>query len=171
MTLSVRVADPTDAAAIARLRSAANGRLGRLHGDGPWGSRVSERLVLAGMRAGRVLVALDASGPIGTLRLQQKKPWAIRPELFTVVRRPLHLVDMAVSPDRQGQGIGRRMLAAAREVAGAWPADAIRLDAWDGPAGAGGFYARCGYREVGRATYRGARLVYFELLIPPRGSG
>ena len=47
----------------------------------------------------------------------------------------------------------------------AWPADAIRLDAYDAPAGAGDFYAKCGFREVGRATYRGVPLVYFELLL------
>ena len=32
-------------------------------------------------------------------------------------------------------------------------------------AGAGGFYARCGYTEVGRAVYRDAPLIYFELLL------
>jgi hypothetical protein len=46
-----------------------------------------------------------------------------------------------------------------------WPADAVRLDAYQGPAGAGGFYERCGFREVGRAAYRGTPLIYFELLL------
>jgi hypothetical protein len=27
------------------------------------------------------------------------------------------------------------------------------------------FYAKCGYREVGRVTYRGTPLVYFERLL------
>ena len=44
-------------------------------------------------------------------------------------------------------------------------AAAIRLDAYDSTAGAGGFYARCGYREVGRVTYRGTALIYFESLL------
>jgi hypothetical protein len=47
----------------------------------------------------------------------------------------------------------------------AWPADAIRLDAWDAQAGAGEFYRKCGYREVGRAAYRKTRLIYFELAL------
>jgi hypothetical protein len=51
-------------------------------------------------------------------------------------------------------------------IARAWPADAVRLDAYDAPAGAGGFYARCGYRERGRVTYRGVPLIYFEHVLP-----
>jgi len=46
-----------------------------------------------------------------------------------------------------------------------WPADAIRLDACDAPAGAGAFYAKCGFRAVGRATYRGCPFEYFEQLL------
>ena len=42
---------------------------------------------------------------------------------------------------------------------------AIRLDAFDAEAGAGAFYARCGWTEVGRAVYRGAPLIYYQFLI------
>ena len=42
------------------------------------------------------------------------------------------------------------------------PADAIWLDAYEAPAGAGGFYAACGYREVGRVIFRSVPLIYFE---------
>jgi hypothetical protein len=45
------------------------------------------------------------------------------------------------------------------------PSDAIRLDAYDGAVGAGAFYARYGFREMGRAAYKGTRLIYFELLL------
>ena len=43
--------------------------------------------------------------------------------------------------------------------------DVIRLDAYEGPVGAGGFYARCGFREVARVTYRKTPLIYYELLL------
>jgi hypothetical protein len=56
-------------------------------------------------------------------------------------------------------------MAEAVTVARAWPVDAIRLDAYDGPAGAGPFYAKCGLREVGHVVYRGVPLVYFEQLL------
>jgi hypothetical protein len=47
----------------------------------------------------------------------------------------------------------------------ATPADAIPLGAFDAKAGAGPFYARYGYTEVGRVTYRNAPLIYYELLL------
>ena len=72
---------------------------------------------------------------------------------------------MAVAPARQRQGIGSRCLAEAKRIAKGWPADAICLDAYNDKAGAGPFYARCGYTEVGRVTYRNAPLIYYELLL------
>ena len=47
-----------------------------------------------------------------------------------------------------------------------WPANSIRLDAYDDPAGAGGFYRACRYREVAHVTYRDVPLLYYELLLP-----
>src|SRR6185503_20170610 len=99
------------------------------------------------------------------LRLAPKKPWAIDVSYFTKVRRPLYLTGMAVSVAHQGKGLGRLALADARAVAEAWPADAIRLDAYDADAGAGSFYAACGFEERGRVVYRGTPLIYYELLL------
>jgi hypothetical protein len=36
---------------------------------------------------------------------------------------------------------------------------------FDGEAGAGAFYAKCGFREVGRVVYRNVPLIYFEMLL------
>jgi len=72
---------------------------------------------------------------------------------------------MAVTPQQQRGGIGRRCLDEAARVARAWPAQSICLDAYDAPAGAGEFYAHCGYREAGRKVYLGVPLVYYECLI------
>lgn len=112
-----------------------------------------------------MLVARSGIAIVGTLTLVTKKPWAIDTKYFTAVRRALYVLDMAVAPDYQRKGIGRRMLDEAAEIARTWPREAIRLDAYDAVAGAGAFYARCGYREVGRVTYRGTPLVYFEYLV------
>jgi hypothetical protein len=57
------------------------------------------------------------------------------------------------------------LLKEAGAVARAWPADAIRLDAFDADAGAGGFYAKCGWGEVARVTYKKDPLIYFELVL------
>jgi GNAT superfamily N-acetyltransferase len=45
-----------------------------------------------------------------------------------------YLLAMAVTPAKQRQGIGRRCMEEAKRIARAWPADAIRLDAYDAAA-------------------------------------
>jgi GNAT superfamily N-acetyltransferase len=126
---------------------------------------VTTKSVLRAMKTSRVLVARRRGRIIATLRLATKKPWAIDTSYFAAVERPLYLHDMAVSPGLQRKGIGRLVLDAACSVARAWPAQAIRLDAYDAAHGAGEFYARCGFKEVGRFTYRKTPLIYFERLL------
>ena len=159
------LATAEDAAAIASLRMAAADTLTREYGPGHWSSAVSERGVLHAMRTSRVFVMRRDDELVATLRLATKKPWAIDTSYFTVCKRPLYLTDMAVAPSSQRRGIGRLCVEEARDLAREWPGDAIRLDAYDAAAGAGPFYAKCGFREVGRVTYRGTPLVYFEMLV------
>ncbi len=165
MKLSVFPAVAADAAAIAALRNAAADHLTRRYGKGHWSHQVSERGVLSGIASSRVLVARDGRSLVGTVRLATTKPWAIDVTYFVAVARPIYLLDMAVAPDSQGRGVGTRLIDEARVVAEQWPGHAIRLDAYDADAGAGGFYARCGFREVGRRTYRRTPLIYYELLL------
>ena len=159
------VATQADAEAIATLRNAAADDLTRRFGKGHWSGQCSERGVLLGLRTSRVLVARSGREIVGTLRLATKKPWAIDVSYFTAVPRAIYLLDMTVLPARQGEGIGRRLLDAADTEVRAWPAQSIRLDAYDAEAGAGSFYAKAGYREVGRVVYRGNPLVYFERML------
>jgi GNAT superfamily N-acetyltransferase len=102
---------------------------------------------------------------VGTVRVAAKKPWAIDARRFAAVAKAVYLHALAVAPSEQGRGIGRLLVEQVRDVARGWPSDAIRLDACDHPAGAGGFYAKCGFREVGNVIYRGVPLTYFELLL------
>lgn len=165
MQVTLGPATEADAPALAALRSAAADRLTREHGEGHWSQPATEKGVLLGFRHARVLVARSGSSITGTLRLATKKPWAIDVSYFTDVNKPLYLTDMAVDPAAQRKGVGRALLLAAVEEARSWPADAIRLDAYDAPAGARGFYASCGYREVGRVVYRKTPLIYLEMLV------
>ncbi len=162
MNVHVATADAADAAAVAWLRTAVALDLTEQFGRGHWSAAATEASALSGIKTSHVLVAREGPDVIGTLRMATKKPWAIDVKYFQPARRPLYLVDMAVAPGRQRQGIGRRLLEAAKEVATAWPGDAIRLDAYEGRAGAGPFYSRCGFKEVGRVIYRGVALIYFE---------
>jgi GNAT superfamily N-acetyltransferase len=160
--LVVRVATPDDAPTIASMRVAVADDLTERYGRGHWSLIGTERGVVRDIQTSCVLVGCDGATIVGTLRLATKKPWAIDPKYFTNASRPLYLLDMAVDPVRQRQGIGRHLVEQAKAVAAAWPSDAIRLDAYEAAAGAGGFYAKCGFREVGRVTYRGVPLIYFE---------
>jgi GNAT superfamily N-acetyltransferase len=165
MPLSITAATLDDASQIAALQTRVAEDLTRLHGLGHWSAPVLEQNVARGIASSTVLVGRDNGIIVGTLRLVTKKPWAIDPAYFVTVRRPLYLLSMAVEPSRQRTGIGTRLLEEARIVGQRWPADAIRLDAYDSAAGAGPFYAKCGYREVGRVTYHSVPLRYFELLL------
>ncbi len=154
-----------DAVPLAALHTSVAAHLTEQHGFGPWSSGVSEKGMLFAMRHSTVYVMREEGRIIATLRLTTRKPWAIDTSYFSACRKPLYLLAMAVLPAWQRQGIGRSCLEHARRAAKTWLADAIRLDAYDAEAGAGGFYARNGFNEVGRNTYREARLIYFEALI------
>ena len=159
------MATPEDARALAALHCAVAVHLTAVHGQGPWSGKTTEKGMRYAMRVSQVLVARDGAEIVATLHLQTKKPWAIDTKYFAPSRRPLYLLSMAVAPACQGQGVGRRCLKDAARIARSWPADAIRLDAYDAQAGAGGFYARCGFAEVGRVRYKGTPLIYYEQLM------
>jgi GNAT superfamily N-acetyltransferase len=163
--LAFRVAEASDVEAVVGLRAAVAHDLTRQHGHGHWSCVASDRSVLRDIRTSRVLLGFSGGRAVATARLATKRPWAIDPKYFSPCRQPLYLTDMAVLPDLQRCGIGRRCLEQARLAAANWPAHAIRLDAYDGPAGAGAFYAKCGFAERGRVTYRTTSLVYFELVL------
>lgn len=165
MNIKLEAAAAEDAADLVTLRADVNRRLLSTYGDGYWIAGSTEKGVLFAMTRGTVLIARHSGKLLATLTLSKRKPWSIDTKYFTASPRPLYLTAMEVSPDMQRQGIGRQCLEEARRIAREWPADAIRLDAYDAPAGAGDFYRKCGYREVGRATYRTAPLIYFEMIV------
>jgi GNAT superfamily N-acetyltransferase len=164
--LKLDVAGPEDAEAIAALRNAAADVLTKQFGKGHWSGQCTARGVLTGMKThSKVFVARRRGKIVATLLLQTKKPWAIDTAYFTPCKKPLYLMAMAVDPKLQRTGLGRACVDAASAAAANWPADAIRLDAYDADAGAGEFYAKCGYREVGRVMYRAVPLVYYEFVL------
>jgi GNAT superfamily N-acetyltransferase len=165
MKLAFSIATQIDATVLAALHCAVAEDLTQRYGRGPWSWRTTEKGALLGMRHSRVLVARRGRAIVGTLYLPTKKPWAIDVSYFTSVEKALYLINMAVLPTMQRQGIGRQLIKEAVKQAREWPANAIRLDAFDAAAGAGVFYAKCGFREVGRVVYRKAPLVYFELVL------
>ena len=154
-----------DAASVAALLTEAADTLTVQYGKGHWSSQTTEKGVLFQMRSAHVYVARQDGHAIATLALTTKKPWAIDTTYFTRKPRALYLLSMAVAPSVQGLGIGRVCVEQAKTFCRSWPADAIRLDAYDATAGAGGFYAACGFRDVGHVVYRTVPLIYFEWLV------
>jgi GNAT superfamily N-acetyltransferase len=167
--IAIATACEADAVELYRLRCQTAGHLTQQFGVGPWTSTGTEHGMRRAVLTSRVLVARLGSRIIGALNLQTRRPWTIDAAYFTRVGLALYLVDMRVDPACERQGVGRSLLVAAEAAARQWPADAIRLDAYDAPAGAGGFYRKCGYRERGRVVYRTVALIYFERLVTTAG--
>jgi len=166
MPIRLQLATAEDVTDLIALRAAVRDRLDAQYGNGFWsGSLPTEKSALFALRHSAVYIARRRNQLIASLTLGTKKPWAIDRAYFAASARPLYLTSMAVHPDLQRTGVGAQCVAEVRRLAPAWPADAIRLDAWDAPVGAGEFYRKCGFTEVGRATYRGAPLIYFEMLL------
>jgi GNAT superfamily N-acetyltransferase len=163
MRIKAEIGRAEDALDIVALRMAVAGKLTAKYGSGHWSGIATEKGVLFDLRNSSVFVVRQRGQLVATWRLVTKKPWAIDVSYFRPCRRPLYLLSMAVTPDLQRQGIGRLCVEEIRKIARQWPADAIRLDAYDAPAGAGPFYGKCGFKDVGRATFRGCPLAYFEM--------
>jgi GNAT superfamily N-acetyltransferase len=160
-----RDATPDDAPVMAGLQNMVAGALTARYGEGHWSSLATERGAAASQRHARVRLGIKDKRVVTMLRLAPKKPWAIDVAYFTPAKQPLYLTGMAVAVARQNAGFGRLALEDAIAVARAWPADAIRLDAYDAEAGAGEFYRKCGFRDRGRKEYRGTPLAYYELVL------
>ena len=165
MALSFRLATEADIPALLDLQLAVDADLKRRFGTDRWSTRITDRSVARGLNSSRVLIATRDGRIVGELRMATKKPWAIDLKYFTPVAKAVYLHDVNVDPRLQRNGIGRQLIERARAVAREWPVDAIRLDAYDGRAGAGPFYAKCGFTEVGRCVYRRVPLIYFESVL------
>lgn len=164
-TIALRPARAKDAGAVAELLNAAADMLTEQYGVGFWSRHSTDRGVKWLMRIGKVYVVRERGSLIATLTLTPRKPWAINIDYFTKVPKAMYVLSMAVSPDRQNRGIGRQCVDQAIALCRKVPAQALRLDAFDSTAGAGGFYEKCGFRNVGHVTYRSVPLIYFERLV------
>ena len=163
--LSFHVASEADAEELAALHALAGDELTRLHGQGHWSLYEKVKAVLRGITTAHTVCARHSGRIVGTYRLTTKKPWAIDLAYFTPAKKVVYLQSMAVLPMVQRKGVGRALLDHAVRHAQENGIEAIRLDAYDSPAGAGGFYAKCGFQARGGKVYRTVPLLYCEWLV------
>ncbi len=165
MRVKLERATADDAAELTRLRVAVNDKLRADFGEGFWVGKPTEHAAACDIRLVDVFVARFRGWIVASLALQWKKPWSIDRALLTPGRRTSFLTRMAVDPKYQRQGVGRQCIAEARRIATEQKAASICLDAFDCAAGAGPFYAKCGFREIGRVAYRGVPHIDFEMVL------
>ena len=165
MPVHLELAGSADIPALVELRTAVSRRLEEDFGPGFWCSRSTEKGAAFELRRGGVYVARRRGRLIAALTLSKRKPWAIDRSYFSASRMPVYITGMAVDARHQRRGLGRGCIEEARRLAQKLGADAICLDAFDCAAGAGPFYAKCGFREVGRVVYRAAPLIYYEMVL------
>ena len=103
----------------------------------------------------------------GSLRQEAWRPGRSYNAALPATWPGVDLTDMAVHPSLRRHGIGRSCIAKVIVAARALHANAIFLDAYAAEAGAGEFYAKCGFVKVARVAYRGVPLVYYQALLPP----
>ena len=163
--LSFRFATEADIPALVELQLAIDADQAERFGDERYATTISERSVARGLKSSRIVVATRRGRIVGTARMETKKPWAIDLKYFTPACKAVYLHNVDVRPELQRSGIGRQLIERVKVVAKEWPVDAVRLDAYDGPAGAAPFYTKCGFKKMGHAVCRGVPLVYFELVL------
>ena len=162
MNITIDAALPRDAAAIAVLRNRVAEDMTREFGAGPWSTRTSKPQVLTQMRASQMLVAREGGEIIGTVRLTTPNPHAFDASAFTPVTSALYVLGLAVASAYRKRGVGRRLMAAAKQAARDRRAQALWLDVYEHAAGAGPFYRRCGFQVVGPAPGGEPPLTFYE---------
>lgn len=164
----LRQAGLDDLEPVRHILAAAADDLTARFGQGHWsGVRAMETLQTHAV-AGDLYVVEAASIAVGALRLTERKIGFYKQDWFARPEDPAgYLLDMAVHPAHQNRGVGRRAMQLAERVAQRAGLLAVRLDAYQGPAGAGDFYKKCGYTLVHSGEIRGIGLEYFEKLLPP----
>jgi predicted N-acetyltransferase YhbS len=162
--ITISLANAEDVKALAAMRAAIAQDMTERFGDGAWSTVPSKVTVMKQMRASRVLVARREAKVVGTVRLATARPLAFDSSAFTPVNQALYVLGLAVAPQMRNQGLGRSLMDAAKEAASSSGVDALWLDAYDHPAGAGPFYAKCGFRHVGKTLHNNQPLFYYEWL-------
>jgi GNAT superfamily N-acetyltransferase len=163
-----RAATPRDARAGHAIRAAAAADLVARFGDGHWGTVLSLDATRDRAKLGELYLIEDSGAPVATFILNRRQPgWYHAAWFADPQARSGYLTHLAVRPESQRQGVGRHALAAAEALCRKAGLGALRFDAYQGPAGAGPFYVKCGYTLRFSNEFRGVGLDYYEKVLAP----
>ena len=160
--LSFRFATQADVPELLELGLAIDADQAERFGDDRYATTLNKKAVACSLTASRTVVATRRGRIVATVKMETKKPWAIDLSYFTPACKAVYLHNVNVHPKLQRSGVGYQLMQRVKQVAKEWPVDAIRLDAYDGPSGAGPFYGKCGFTKLGHAVYRRVPLIYYE---------
>lgn len=125
-------------------------------------------LVLKDIQNQNLYIFTDAEAVVGCIVMdEQQSPqyaqvkWQLNEEPILIIHR------MAVSPEMQGKGMGKKLVSFAEEFGRMNGYRAIRLDAFKGNKNLQNFYVRLGYEAVGEIPleYTAGPFVCFEKAI------
>jgi ribosomal protein S18 acetylase RimI-like enzyme len=147
--LELRRFEEADADAVWVLHDAALEDAGAHGGRGPWEDDLREVHAAYVASGGDFLVAIDDGRLIamGGLLRRSETEWEIK--------------RMRVLPDRQRQGIGRRILEALEDRGRELGAETLVLDTTEGQTAARRLYESAGYQETGRRDAGGFVFIDF----------
>ena len=150
--VSIRPATLMEVKTIHSLSLAAADGLTRRFGKGAWSDISLLNTLRRVLRGGTLFIIVTGGKVVGT---------------FTVdtVKGDFYLRSMSVQPASQRHGIGRRAMTEIETLARLRCLKAIRSDAYEADAGAGGFYLKCGYKETGHGVSNGVKLAYYEKVL------
>jgi hypothetical protein len=140
--IKLEIATADDVSDLVSLRAAVNQHLIAQFGKGYWASGLTEKGVLFAMKTATVYTARDRNRLIATVTLSTCSPGPSTRNISARVR------SLCISP---------RWQAIRMSSARGWASSVLRTRA--------GSPGKCGFREVGRATYRNSPLIYFEMVL------
>jgi GNAT superfamily N-acetyltransferase len=119
-------------------------------------------------KLGELYLIEDTGTSVATFILNRRKSgWYHDAWFADPTAKAGYLTHLAVRPESQRQGIGRCALAEAEALCRTAGLAALRFGTYQGPAGAGPFYVKCGYALRHSNTFRGVGLDYYEKVLFP----
>ena len=166
MNVAIRAAERADAETIHAIRTSAADALTAEFGSGHW-SHVESLDTLRRHAVDRDLfLAMSNGEAFGTFELESKTPGFYSRHWFTDPDAPAYyLFSMAIVKTSQRRGLGRTIMDEMEAMAVAHGKRALRLDAYDAPAGAGVFYEKCGFVLVHEGSFNRVPLRYYEKVL------